>query len=377
MQVLRNRTALAVATLLAALCVVAPAAFAAPVTVNLRVEGKTATIFEGPVTTDGKTLTKDASGPHACDGTNGGANPTPGPTMTTALDDGAIAGGFTWDGTWYSFGDFGIDRIGPDANSSSEFWGYALNYQTAGKGGCQVQVTSGDEVLFGFDYWSKSALLKLTGPATADAGQPVTVTVVDGQNGAPAAGASVGGALTGPDGKAQLTFSSTGVQRLKAQRADAIRSNALSICVHRGNDGTCGTVVPGVAPVDPPAVDTRMPVATIAGIRNRQRFSRRRAPRLLRGTVDPGAAGVHAVRFRLRRATTGRCWFYSTVQERFRRGRCDASWFLYRVGNRPTWEYLLPARLAPGRYVLDVRVMDRWGREVNKRVRFTVLRGRR
>ncbi len=376
MQVLRNRTALAVATLLATLCVAAPAALAAPVTVNLRVEGKSATIFEGPVTTDAKTLTKDASGPHACDGTNGGANPTPGPTMTTALDDGAIAGGFTWDGGWYN-PDFFISRIGPDANSSSEYWGYALNYTPSGVGGCQQQVAAGDEILFGYDFFSKSALLKLTGPATAEADQPVTVTVVDGQNGAPATGASVGGALTGPDGKAQLTFSSTGVQRLKAERADAIRSNALSICVHRGNDGTCGTVVPGAAPVGPAATDTRMPVASIAGIRDRQRFSRRRAPRLLRGTVDPGAAGVHAVRLRLRRAIGRRCWFYSTVQERFRRGRCGASWFLYRVGDRPTWEYLLPARLAPGRYVLDVRVMDRWGREVTKRVRFTVLRSRR
>ena len=31
---------------------------AAPVTVNLRVEGSTSTIFEGPVTTDGKAITK-------------------------------------------------------------------------------------------------------------------------------------------------------------------------------------------------------------------------------------------------------------------------------------------------------------------------------
>ena len=45
----------ALALVLAALAA-APAALAAPVTVNLRVEGKTATTFEGPVTTDAKTL---------------------------------------------------------------------------------------------------------------------------------------------------------------------------------------------------------------------------------------------------------------------------------------------------------------------------------
>ena len=41
---------------------------AAPVTVNLRVEGATSTIFEGPVTTDGKVINK-GDGPHPCDGT--------------------------------------------------------------------------------------------------------------------------------------------------------------------------------------------------------------------------------------------------------------------------------------------------------------------
>jgi hypothetical protein len=375
MQVLRSSAALAVAFLVLSLSAVP--AVAAPVTVNLRVEGKTATIFEGPVTTDGKTLTKDASGPHPCDGTNGGAHPTPGPTMTAALDDGAIAGGFTWAGTWFSFGDFGIDRVGPDASTSSQFWGYALNYTSAGMGGCQMRVQAGDDVLFGYDYFSKSALLKLTGPATAEADQPVTVKVVDGQNGSAAVGASVGGTLTGPDGTAQFTFSTTGVQRLKAERADALRSNALSICVHRGNDGTCGTPGPGAPnptpPAPPPPSDTRLPAVSVTGISPGQRFSLRRAPRLLRGVVDPGPAGVHLVRFRLRRAAGGRCTFYSAVTERFRPGRCASPGFFYRLGDRPTWEYLLPARLAAGIYVLDVRVMDRWGREVTKSVRFTVL----
>jgi hypothetical protein len=376
MQVIRRCTALVAAIVVASLGLAAPAALAAPVTVNLRIEGKTSTIFEGPVTTDAKTLTKDASGPHACDGTNGGANPTPGPTMTTALDDGAIAGGFTWDGTWFSFGDFGIDRIGPDAATSTEFWGYAYNWQSSQVGGCQQQVSTGDDVLFGFDYFSKSALLRLSGPATAEAGQPVSVTVVDGQSGSPVAGAAVGGTLTGPDGKATVTFSSTGVQRLKAERADALRSNALAVCVHRGNDGTCGTTTPGGAAGPAPAAapaDTRSAAASFVGIAEGQRFARRRAPRLLRGTVDPGAAGIHLVRFRLRRELGGKCFFYSAALERFRRGRCAASWFLYRLGDRPSWEYLLPSRLGPGRYVLTVRVMDRWGREVTRSVRFRVL----
>src|SRR4051795_10953412 len=112
-----------------ALWIAAPAQ-AAPVTVNLRVEGSSQTLYEGPVTTDAKTLTKDNTGAHPCDGTNGGANPTPGPTMTGAMDDGIASVGLTWDGTWFSsINDFGIDRIGPDTvpGSFDPYWGYDLN----------------------------------------------------------------------------------------------------------------------------------------------------------------------------------------------------------------------------------------------------------
>src|SRR3954463_9732234 len=85
-------------------------AWAAPVTVNLRVEGAKTTIFEGKVKTDGHQIEQDKNGPQACDGTNGGATPAAGPTITSALDD-AVA----WDGSWTaSLSDFLVSRIGPD-----------------------------------------------------------------------------------------------------------------------------------------------------------------------------------------------------------------------------------------------------------------------
>src|SRR4051812_8691362 len=312
------------AALLAASALLAAASpvVAAPVTVNLRVEGSSSTLFEGPVTTDAKTLNKDATGPHPCDGTNGGANPTPGPTMTGALDDASLAGGFTWDGTWFSFGDFGIDWIGPDSSTSSEFWGYALNFQGSSVGGCQQQVRNGDEVLFGFDYFSKLHLLKLTAPASAEAGQPVTVTVVDGQDGSPVAGASVGGALTGADGKAQLTFPDAGVQRLKADRSDSVRSNAAVVCVHRGDDGTCGTSRAAGVILAPEV--SRSPASTLVGLRAGQRFAAGRGPRLLRGHVEAGTGRLASVRLRLRRVTSGKCFFWSVKAEKWRRRACDA-----------------------------------------------------
>ena len=143
------RTLALAATLAALGC---STALAAPATVNLRVEGETRTIFEGRVTTDGHAIKQDGSGPHPCDGTNAGANPAPGPTITSALDD-AIA----WDGRWSDgLQDFLVSRIGPDANDvmANQFWGHALNYQASQLGGCQQQVRSGDEVLFAYDFFS-------------------------------------------------------------------------------------------------------------------------------------------------------------------------------------------------------------------------------
>src|SRR5439155_21112084 len=172
------------------------------------VVGSSSTLFDGCVTTDDKTLSKEASGSHPCDGTNGGANPTAGSTMTTALDDGSLAGGFTWDGTWFdSFQDFGINRIGPDSNGGPPTfpsWGYALNYSPSQIGGCQQRVQGGDDVLLAYDFFSKAHLLKLVGPGSANTGVAIRVTVTDGQNGSPVAGATVCGQTTGADGGATL-----------------------------------------------------------------------------------------------------------------------------------------------------------------------------
>ena len=71
-----RRTALSLALVIAAL-VAAPTALAVPVTVNLRVEGPSKTVFDGPVTTDGHDVTTQTAGTHKCDGTNGAAEPEP------------------------------------------------------------------------------------------------------------------------------------------------------------------------------------------------------------------------------------------------------------------------------------------------------------
>ena len=339
-------------------------AWAKPATVQLRVEGATSTIFEGPVTTDGHSIDK-GGGAHPCDGTNGGAHPFAVPTMTSALDDGAAANGFSWDGTWFSFGDFGVDRIGSDTNdfAGNRFWGYALNFVPAAVGGCQQQVADGDEVLFAFDFFASPPphLLRLAGPARAALNAPVTVRVSDGQNGSPVAGASIAGvpgAVSGTDGSATVSFDSPGIRRLKAQAPGSIRSNSLLVCASQTGSDDCG-VPPSTlgAPGSRGGVrDSRAPVARISGPRDGGRY--RRGPRLLRGSATDDASGVDVVKLALRRHFKGRCSWWSGRRERFV-GRGCRKKFFFAVGSDADWSYLLPQRLPAGRYVLDVKAFDR------------------
>src|SRR5215218_6081480 len=176
---------------LLALLVPASIAAAAPVTVNLRIEGSTQTLFEGQVTSDAASLTTPSSlGAHPC---NVGENTAPPSTTRAANPTTALAAsGVSWDATWSesSFGnDFLISRIVPDA-SGAAFWAVFVNARLIDVGGCQFANAAGDAVLWAFDGFGKTPLA-LSGPTTATAGTPVTVTVRNAQTGAPVAGATV------------------------------------------------------------------------------------------------------------------------------------------------------------------------------------------
>jgi hypothetical protein len=259
---------LAVGVALVAVAATAPGAAAAPVSVNLRVEGAAKTIFDGPVTTDGHSITTPSgNGPHPCDGTNGGAHPAAVPVATAALDDGARANAFSWDATWdASFQDFLVTQVGGESATSTQFWGYYVNFQSPSVGGCQMKVNTGDEVLFAFDAFSKSHVLKLSGPGAATTGAPVTVQVVDAQDGSPQSGVSVNGTPTGADGNATLSFAQAGIYRLKGDRADSIRSNAITLCVDPPGADPCTS-----GDRSAPSLDVRLPGRRLASERGRSR----------------------------------------------------------------------------------------------------------
>jgi hypothetical protein len=106
----------ALAGVLVSLLSLSGAALAAPVTVNLRVEGSSTTLFEGPVTTQGETIsTPSSGGAHPCNYSENGPSSEKGTsenenggnisgTPTTALHDAALASGLAFDASWFGSG---------------------------------------------------------------------------------------------------------------------------------------------------------------------------------------------------------------------------------------------------------------------------------
>src|ERR1044072_5107138 len=275
-----------------------PAVQAAPTQVNVRIEGRTETLFEGPILTEGhdvRAAESDEEAPKAgrpCDGTNNGQHSTPGPTPTAASVDAMSILGEDFDGKWYEapLEDYFVKRWGPDGQDvvKGEYWGLIVNNVFTNVGGCQYQLDGGDEVLWGYDAFDGRSRLTLYpagytgGPvvptATAELDEPfeVEVDTWDGYNegappdspqrtgAAPYEGAGVAPVQTSPegfqrvetesaetvvtdsDGVASIVFDEPGWHRIKATVAggdggeDAIRSNRLDICVPAAAAGHSG-----------------------------------------------------------------------------------------------------------------------------------------
>ena len=224
--------ALAVLAAAAAFAVPAATAAAAPTTVSVRIEGPSKTIFEGPVTPAIQTVDgNDGKGPQKCDGTNGGANLTPGATATSVMDTAVRGSGRSWQGNFdVSFQDFLVNRIGSTSSTDTQFWGVVVDGKSLEVGGCQAIVKPGQEVLWAFDSFGKK-LLHASGPKQVGAGKVASIKVIDTEKGTAVAGASIGGAKTNANGVARLSFKHAGARRLKATAPKSIRSNALVLKV--------------------------------------------------------------------------------------------------------------------------------------------------
>ena len=288
---MKLRSPAGLAGLVLALLLAAPAA-AAPVTVDLRIEGANATSVRGQGHDRRAASFRYTGEPvaYTCDGTsaNGGPSSVPVPTRGAALMEAAERTPFAIAGAWNAqfmsptFTHVVGEKVEYDSTTDRYLW-ETKKGEGSSAGACGDQIQTGDEVVFAYAKFG-ARVLKLSGPATAQPGSQLSVRVTDLGNGSPVPGATVAGVTTDADGRATVGPFSAGEHPLQATKPDVVRSNHLRLCVTNGTDGACGSVLAS-------APDTTAPTASIRGIRNGQRFTRRRAPRELSGTASADPSG--------------------------------------------------------------------------------------
>jgi hypothetical protein len=358
---------LAAGLVVVALVTAAPTVAAGPANVTMRIEGVPSTVLEeSGLRTTLTPVNKSGKPGEECTGTS----------VAGALEQ-AIAG--DWGGNWFAGFGYSVERIRQESHPfddpNGDYWTFWVNDRFSQTGICQTELQEGDSVLFFVDRCVYDPVkqecsndpvlpLELRAPANGrtDVAAEVTVVSHDGKGGtALVKDARVTGpgvdAVTDGDGRAAVRFGQAGRVRLKAAKAGYARSAAEEVCVAAGADGTCGT---SATPQPVAAPDKLAPVTLISGIRDGQRFARKRAPRALRGSVRPDPSGLRAVKLSLTRSRGGECSWWSRTRERFRGTQCGRRAY-FRIGDREQWSYLLPRRLRPGRYVLDAVAIDKAG----------------
>ncbi len=354
----------------------APAVHAAgPATATVRVEGVSQTLVPPTeVTTTTAAVIRDGNSEHSCSG-------------TSALGALQLATSGNWNGTWFGGLGYSVETIAGESHQFEEgaaanfFWSFWLDNKPATTGLCEAELQPGESVLLFPDCFSESGgcppppnPLGIAAPTTAQAGSPFTVTVTSYANASgaasPAAGATVSGggvsAIADAGGHATLSLPNAGVVTLQASAPASVRTES-NVCVHAADDGACGSGSPsgatagaggsgasGSAYRGPYAV-----VAKVAGVLDGHRYARGRAPRTLTGNVLAHTA-VATVSLELRRSHRGRCQAYDGARERFVAAACGHGDF-FKVSTSPSFSYLLPESLRPGRYVLDAQASDAAG----------------
>ncbi len=349
-------------------------------TVTVRVEGVNATLIPPTqVTLSGPAVVKDGDSEDACG-------------ITSALGALQLASAGDWSGPWSTkFKQYSISSIDGETHEFEEgskanyFWSFWLNDKESEVGACEAQLNPGDRVLFFPSCYGEQCPtpaplpLEVEAPPSANVGEPIQVTVrryTTAGVASEVSGASVvgggAGALTEVHGRATLTFSHAGETTVQVNAPDSIRTET-NVCVHNGNDGTCGTTSAECSAASPCAACTamapckappprtgpppRLEIARAAGVVNGHVYARRMAPRILGGSVEVIGDTLHEVRIALSHTVHHRCFAFSGSRGAFVRAGCHTTRF-FDVADTTSFSYLLPARLPAGRYVYDVEAVD-------------------
>ncbi|HWH96619.1 MAG TPA: Ig-like domain repeat protein [Baekduia sp.] len=310
-----------------------------------------------------------------------------GSVPATALE---TAVGGDWDGPSYA-----VTRIKGEEHpfGPGGSWSFYINGLYSNDTVCTAPLKDGDKVLL---YWTNAYAqagydepVTAEVPATVTPGAAFTVTAhetttsFDG-NGtgtsaiAPSADATISGgvatATTGADGTASVTVPG-GPYTLVVTKGNRAPARIVG-CATSGSDGFCGTTQ--AAQTAPPAAcavagsaddgfcgrpDRQAARGFLTGITEGMKYKKGRGPRQLTGRTEPDGSGLADVRLRLTRNDKGDCSTYDAKTEKFttlkKCGATHGTWFS--VGSQSTWSYLLPAKLARGRYVLDLQIVDKAG----------------
>jgi hypothetical protein len=385
-----RRIFLALGVVCISLAMLVSAAWAGePATVTVRVEGfNGVTLLPQTQVTTSTTPIPVESG--SCSGTSAGG----------ALYD-ATHGNWKVQDEKEGVAILGIDGVNlpPFGSGDYAFWALWVESKFAESGACSEQLQTGDHVVFvgqcfalGPECSSESApdhFLTETAPSSnvANVGEAVSVTIgsLSTASGAGEATLPTGVTVTGgaqavspnAQGVATLSFPSAGIYTIQAHAPDAVPSDPFTICVHNGNDGTCGTTAPTTS-TGTSTSGTTTPATGVAGFAKSapytgpyalvaratdliedHTYGPTNAPRVLSGTVLAHSA-VSSISLQLRRRYKGRCYAYNGTRERFVAARCGQGSY-FKVSTSASYSYLLPAALAPGRYVLDIRATDASG----------------
>jgi hypothetical protein len=365
--------------LLAAVAPARAAAAGGPATVTVRIQGLNETLLpQTEVTTNATPIAVEKL---TCEGTTAGG----------ALFD---ATGGRWVAKESSLG---VELLGLEGLNFEEFsknpgifWGFWLNGKAASNGVCGQSIASGDHIVMfpqcyetGPMCASKTApdhflTIAAPEPASANVGQPVQVKLASistaSETGTPESTLPEGTLLSagplnvvpGAGGVAKIAFSAPGTYLVQAHAPDSVPSDTYSICVHNGNDGTCGTQPAGSSTSTsggstgngvkggPPIPE----LARIAGVKNSHVYPHREAPRILEGIVSvPPGDTLRQVRISLQRRQHGRCYDFSGKRARFVLNRkCRPVFFS--VGSSESFSYLLPTRLPAGHYTYEIEAID-------------------
>jgi hypothetical protein len=275
-------------------------------------------------------------------------------------------------------GDFTETILGQSESfgAESETWAEWVNYKWGG-GVCTDLLSEGDEVLMIADREPPPfaptvlPLIVTEAPQSVGVGESFAVKVDAVRTPAgtfaepgqgtpePVGGVTVSGggasATTAANGVATLRLSAAGTVTLKATGSGFVASLPFSVCAHAAADGNCGTTVPTAPPIASPYKGPFALVPKTTSLIDGHSYSGS-AARLIAGQVLSHSA-VSSVSLELRRSYGGHCWAYNGTSERFAKAACGSGQ-PFTAGTSASFSYLLPAKLASGRYVLDITAKD-------------------